>query len=93
MKHDIQGTLINTLTNPSLQEHVVQWHPTILSKLAIVPQRVLNSYSTTKDGELYQEGDLVVRFAACTHDAGDNNCVDDAKRYVSRWRKSFDMAR
>ena len=26
-------------------EHIVQWHGTILSKLALVPQRVLNSYT------------------------------------------------
>lgn len=72
-------------------EHIVQWHPTILSKLAIVPQRVLNSYSKSTDGELYQDEDIVVRFASCTHDQGANNCVDDSKRFTQLWRRAFDL--
>lgn len=35
-------------------EHIVQWHGTILAKLALVPQRVLNSY--TRDTGNSNEG-------------------------------------
>ena len=37
-------------------EHIVQWHGTILAKLALVPQRVLNSY--TRDTGASNEGEL-----------------------------------
>lgn len=29
-------------------EHIVQWHGTVLAKLALVPQRIINSYAVTK---------------------------------------------
>ena len=35
-------------------EHIVQWHGTILAKLALVPQRMLNSY--TRDTGNSNEG-------------------------------------
>lgn len=31
-------------------EHIVQWHGTILAKLALVPQRVINSYTKESEG-------------------------------------------
>lgn len=31
-------------------EHIVQWHGTILAKLALVPQRVINSYMKESEG-------------------------------------------
>ena len=31
-------------------EHMVQWHGTVLAKLALVPQRILNSYTRETDG-------------------------------------------
>lgn len=38
-------------------EHIVQWHGTILAKLALVPQRVLNAYASVgakgSDGEFF----------------------------------------
>lgn len=37
-------------------EHIVQWHGTILAKLALVPQRVLNSY--TRDTGASNEGEF-----------------------------------
>jgi len=36
-------------------EHIVQWHGTVLAKLALVPQRVLNSY--TRDTGASNEGE------------------------------------
>lgn len=38
-------------------EHIVQWHGTVLAKLALVPQRVLNSY-TEKSGKAPPQGKI-----------------------------------
>lgn len=38
-------------------EHIVQWHGTILAKLALVPQRVLNSY-TKETGAASSDGEF-----------------------------------
>lgn len=73
-------------------EHIVQWHPTILSKLAIIPQRMMNSYSSSKRGEEYKDGDIVVRFAGCTTGQGELNCAQEVKRYESKWRQAFAKA-
>ncbi|KAL5890059.1 putative alpha-1,6-mannosyltransferase mnn11 [Pyricularia oryzae] len=66
-------------------EHIVQWHPTILSKLAIVPQRYINSYNTGDSGESYQAGDMVVRFPACSK-VGYPACEAEAAKYEKQWR-------
>ncbi|KAG8530903.1 uncharacterized protein KY384_004260 [Bacidia gigantensis] len=47
-------------------EHIVQWHPTILTKLALVPLRILNTYNVdiaTRGGQdvMYKRGDFLVR--------------------------------
>ncbi|KAK2072975.1 hypothetical protein P8C59_007292 [Phyllachora maydis] len=42
-------------------EHIVQWHPTILSKLALIPQRIINSYNKDGKGEAYKDGDIAIR--------------------------------
>ena len=39
-------------------EHIVQWHGTVLAKLALVPQRILNSY--TRDAGASNEGECDV---------------------------------
>jgi mannan polymerase II complex MNN11 subunit len=42
-------------------EHLIQWHPTILEGLAIMPKRSLLSFSVAAgDDEQYHEGDFVV---------------------------------
>ncbi|OAG07016.1 alpha-1,6-mannosyltransferase-like protein subunit, partial [Paraphaeosphaeria sporulosa] len=55
-------------------EHIVQWHGTILAKLALVPQNLLNSYATgpfnPKFGK-YKEGDLVANFPGCAREKPD----------------------
>ncbi|KAL1792408.1 hypothetical protein ACET3X_008915 [Alternaria dauci] len=52
-------------------EHIVQWHGTILAKLAMVPQNLINAYATgpaaEKDGQ-YKDGDLVANFPGCDRD-------------------------
>lgn len=39
-------------------EHLVQWHGTILAKLALIPQRVLNSYLSRSDAHANNAGKL-----------------------------------
>ncbi|KAF9738070.1 hypothetical protein PMIN06_002910 [Paraphaeosphaeria minitans] len=55
-------------------EHIVQWHGTILAKLALIPQNLLNSYATgpfnPKFGK-YKEADLVANFPGCARDKPD----------------------
>ncbi|OBT85280.1 hypothetical protein VE02_06514 [Pseudogymnoascus sp. 03VT05] len=74
-------------------EHIVQWHPTILSRLSIVPQHIMNSYSraptaTTGKTEVYKEGDFVVNFADCDT-ASQPKCEDEAKPFSKKWRQAF----
>ncbi|KAI0440979.1 galactosyl transferase GMA12/MNN10 family-domain-containing protein [Xylaria telfairii] len=69
-------------------EHIVQWHPTILSKLAIVPQRAINAYSTGDHGAQYRDGDIAVVFAQCSG-TGTKSCANEAERYSRSWRASF----
>ncbi|KAL1589050.1 hypothetical protein WHR41_02190 [Cladosporium halotolerans] len=76
-------------------EHIVQWHGTVLAKLALVPQRVLNSYTrdTGSSGEgIYQEGDFVANFHGCARDAA-RNCEEEMKPLMSRWRELRDGQR
>ncbi|KAI6250269.1 alpha-1,2-galactosyltransferase [Erysiphe necator] len=66
-------------------EHIIQWHPTILSKLALVPQRMLNSYSkpdTTSDFGVYREGDFVVELTGC--EQPERNCATEVQPYLER---------
>lgn len=42
-------------------EHMVQWHGTVLAKLALVPQRILNSYTRAKGGQDAAEGRVTKR--------------------------------
>ncbi|KAK2001848.1 galactosyl transferase GMA12/MNN10 family protein [Colletotrichum falcatum] len=69
-------------------EHIVQWHPTILSKLAIVPQKIFNSYNRYEKGEIFQDGDLVVRAAGCTK-SGERACEAELDSYNKKWHTSF----
>ncbi|ORY56113.1 galactosyl transferase GMA12/MNN10 family-domain-containing protein [Pseudomassariella vexata] len=69
-------------------EHIVQWHPTILSKLAVIPQDLINSYGTATKGKAYENGDLAIRFAGCTRSSS-SGCAEQAKPYQSKWRETF----
>lgn len=80
-------------------EHIVQWHPTILSRLGLVPQHILNSYSrgpatektTSGKTDIYKEGDFVVNFAKCGTTASQPKCEDEAKPYSAKWRQNFNV--
>ncbi|KAG9229866.1 galactosyl transferase GMA12/MNN10 family-domain-containing protein [Amylocarpus encephaloides] len=71
-------------------EHIVQWHPTILSKLVLIPQRTLNAYNPAyydaKEGQ-YTDGDFVVRFAGC--DTVGRDCIKEAEPFSKQWRTIF----
>ncbi|EMR61794.1 putative glycosyltransferase family 34 protein [Eutypa lata UCREL1] len=69
-------------------EHIVQWHPTILSRLAVLPQHSINAYSRGDRGEQYKDGDIAVRFAHC-FGTGEKSCAKEADRFVHQWRTSF----
>jgi mannan polymerase II complex MNN11 subunit len=75
------------LSNP-IQEHIVQWHPTILSKLALVPQRMINSYKKGDEGSQYEKGDIAIRFEGCGKTAKDD-CDGQAREIAQQWRDAF----
>ncbi|KAJ0124944.1 hypothetical protein J7T55_006287 [Diaporthe amygdali] len=70
-------------------EHIVQWHPTILSNLALVPQRVINSYDKSEKGQEYSTGDLSVRFVKCAKSIKKPTCETEAEPYASVWRSAY----
>ncbi|KAL7920431.1 glycosyltransferase family 34 protein [Trichoderma austrokoningii] len=69
-------------------EHIVQWHPTILSKLALVPQRTLGPYTRTDQGDAYQDGDFVVYFWGCAK-SGQGSCETESSSYYRKWSTAF----
>lgn len=72
--------LFSTSNTVHPQEHIVQWHPTILVKLALIPQKIINSYPTLPGQEgSYQEGDFVVHFQGC--EAEGRNCEKEFERF------------
>jgi mannan polymerase II complex MNN11 subunit len=73
----------------SAQEHIVQWHPTILAKMAIVDQNIINSYSKGAKGAQYKNGDLVVRFSDCSTAGKAQECETESQPFATKWRKAF----
>jgi mannan polymerase II complex MNN11 subunit len=75
-------------------EHIVQWHPTILAKLVLVPQRTMNSYNiriestenpdAAKDEGLYQDGDFLVVLKGCA-DTEERDCEKEMQPYWDTW--------
>ena len=75
------------------QDHIVQWHPTILARLALVPQRTINAYSrdsqdAAADGT-YRDGDFVIRFIGCDSDPK-RSCETEMDVYYSKWERELD---
>ncbi|KAL8939957.1 MAG: hypothetical protein Q9216_003063 [Gyalolechia sp. 2 TL-2023] len=73
-------------------EHIVQWHPTILTKLALIPQRLLNSYSvdvSSRGGKdvMYKDGDFVARFVGCEAEQN-RDCEKEFEPYYEKWKRS-----
>lgn len=79
-------------------EHIVQWHPTILAKLVLVPQRTMNSYNikfestenpvVLKDDGLYQDGDLLVVLKGCA-DTEERDCEKEMQPYWDTWSRKI----
>ncbi|MCJ1421031.1 hypothetical protein MMC32_007393 [Xylographa parallela] len=72
-------------------EHIVQWHPTILTKLSLIPQRTLNSYtvkieSRGGDEVTYKEGDYVVRAVGCELDKS-RDCAKEMDPWFQQWKR------
>lgn len=74
-------------------EHIVQWHSTVLAKLALVPQRVMNSYNFKSEGKegrnhdsLWQEGDFVVNLKGCKDMPG-RNCEKEMDKFYEGWKE------
>ena len=73
-----------------LQEHIVQWHPTILTKLALVPQHLINSYGVdiaSRGGKevMHKEGEFVVRLVGCELDSA-RYCEKEFDQYYQQWK-------
>lgn len=78
------------LTSLLLQEHIVQWHPTILTKLALVPQHLINSYGVdiaSRGGKevMHKEGEFVVRLIGCELDSA-RYCEKEFDTYYQQWK-------
>lgn len=67
----------------------MQWHPTVLVRTALVPQRTLNAYSKDSAGAsadgTYKDGDFIIRFPGCEDHQG-RDC-QELEAYYSIWQK------
>ena len=59
-----------------------RWHGTILSKMVLVPQRIMNSYANGPAAGAYQEGDFVANFHGCAKDKK-RNCESEMHSLLS----------
>ncbi|KAL8783471.1 MAG: hypothetical protein Q9213_004608 [Squamulea squamosa] len=69
-------------------EHIVQWHPTILTKLGLIPSRLLNTYNVdiaSRGGKdvMYRDGDFVVRLVGCESDPN-RSCEKEFDEFNSK---------
>ena len=65
----------------------MQWHPTILSKIAMIPQQSMASYNRKNLGAGFQDGDFVVMFAGCVA-KGQRSCETESQQYLKKWQGS-----
>lgn len=86
------GLLIDDMHFSSSQDHIIQWHPTILARLALVPQRTINAYSKDSPGAAgdgtYRDGDFVIRFFGCDNDTK-RSCDKEMEPYYNSWQKKL----
>jgi mannan polymerase II complex MNN11 subunit len=65
-------------------EHIVQWHGTILAKLAMIPQNLINAYANgpanPQNGQ-FTDGDLVANLPGCDKD--DRSCAKEQQPYLA----------
>ncbi|KAJ5701906.1 hypothetical protein N7488_009454 [Penicillium malachiteum] len=76
-------------------DHIIQWHPTVLARTALVPQRALNAYSKDSRGAgpdgTYQDGDFLIRFPGCDDMEG-KECAE-LEPYYMIWQKKLKSIR
>lgn len=65
-----------------------RWHGTILAKLALVPQRIMNAYPRDNEAgsnkeSMYQEGDFIAAFPTCIDDRK-NSCEEDMASWFGK---------
>ena len=75
-----------------LQEHIVQWHSTILTKLALIPQRTMNAYSqnraTDKASSLFGRDDFVITFSGCDDpEEKKRSCDSEIEPFWKLWQQ------
>jgi len=63
-------------------EHLVQWHGTVLSKLALVPQKIMNAYPQGQGKHGYTDGDFVANFKDCERR---QSCETEMQPYFERF--------
>jgi mannan polymerase II complex MNN11 subunit len=66
-------------------EHIVQWHPTILTRMAIIPQNLINSYSRGVKEALWKKDDFLINFKDCDVEKG-RDCEKELDPY---WRPLY----
>ena len=71
----------------------MQWHPTILTKLALVPPRTINAYTaeiTSRGGAevTIKDGDFVARAVGCERDAN-RRCEEEMELWYRKWKSDF----
>ncbi|KAI9931327.1 hypothetical protein ASPWEDRAFT_166723 [Aspergillus wentii DTO 134E9] len=73
-------------------DHIAQWHPTILARLALVPQRIINAYSRDSPGAAvdgtYKDGDFVIRLLGCDSDPK-RSCEKELEPYYNSWARKL----
>ena len=65
-------------------EHLVQWHGTILLRLALVPQRIMNAYLKGEGDEVYNTGDFVASLHGCDGPDKGRSCEAEATQLLER---------
>jgi mannan polymerase II complex MNN11 subunit len=72
-----------------------RWHGTVLAKLALVPQNIMNSYDevqATAAGKsgIYKKGDFILNFGDCN--GKDRNCKTEMMPHFSQSLQSLKEA-
>ncbi|KAK2800249.1 hypothetical protein FQN50_008213 [Emmonsiellopsis sp. PD_5] len=82
-------TPLLTYNSTYLQDHIIQWHPTMLTKLALLPQRILNAYApdspSSGPNSHYKDGDFLIHFAGCDLPDAKQGCEKLMDAYWTRW--------
>lgn len=85
---------------------IYRWHGTILARMAVVPQRLINGYveESVKEGT-YADGDFVANFHGCNARVDEdgaakkkkvsgmtttNRCEEEQASLLRRWREMVD---